>query len=91
MLFRSNPMYFETYATVGFNLTISGHVHGGSLRLPYLGGVFSPEKVLFPKYDAGNFQIEDSELIVSRGLGNGQGNFRFLNQPEIVLITLKQN
>ena len=91
ILLTHNPMYFETYATVGFNLTISGHVHGGSLRLPYLGGVFSPEKVLFPKYDAGNFQIEDSELIVSRGLGNGQGNFRFLNQPEIVLITLKQN
>ena len=91
VLLTHNPMYFETYVSVGFNLAISGHVHGGSLRLPYLGGVFSPEKVLFPKYDAGNFQIDGSELIVSRGLGNGQGNFRFLNQPEIVLITLKQN
>lgn len=88
ILLTHNPAYFDTYAQWGADLTLSGHIHGGVLRLPFLGGVFSPERTLFPKYDSGEFEIEDSRMIVSRGLGNGNKSIRFLNRPEIVLITL---
>ena len=66
-------------------------MHGGMIRLPFLGGVFSPEKDFFPEYDAGLFQKGNSQMIVSRGLGNGHVGFRVFNSPEIVIVELKSN
>ena len=61
-----------------------GHVHGGAIRLPFIGGVLSPERTLFPKYSAGVYQIGKMKMIVSRGLGR----LRLLNRPEIVVVDL---
>ena len=89
ILLTHNPVYFDTYEKWGADLTLSGHIHGGMVRLPFLGGVCSPEKTFFPLYDSGLFKINNSQMIVSRGLGNGDLGFRFLNYPELVIVTLK--
>ncbi len=89
ILLTHNPVYFDAYAEWGADLTLAGHMHGGMVQIPFKGGLFSPEKEYFPEYDAGLFKNGDSTLVVSRGLGEHKG-FRFLNQPEIVVVTLKK-
>jgi predicted MPP superfamily phosphohydrolase len=89
ILLTHNPVYFDTYAAWGADLTLAGHLHGGMIRIPFFGGVLSPSVELFPEYDAGVYEIGSSELFVTRGLGNGAFYFRFLNHPEIAVITLE--
>ncbi|MCC8127378.1 MAG: metallophosphoesterase [Clostridiales bacterium] len=88
LLLAHNPLYFPSYRDWGADLTLSGHIHGGILRIPYLGGVLSPDLTLFPKYDAGYFAERGKQMIVSRGLGN-HFLFRVCNPPEVVVITLQ--
>lgn len=88
ILLTHNPLYFDTYSQWGADLTLTGHIHGGMIRLPFLGGIFSPEKTFFPDYDAGLYSHGDRKMIVGRGLGNGNLGFRFLNSPELIVINL---
>lgn len=90
ILLAHNPLYFPSYRDWGADLTLSGHIHGGIIQLPKLGGLFSPELRFFPKYDAGLFTEKQKHLVVSRGLGN---NFltRVNNPAELVIVTLKNN
>lgn len=88
ILLAHNPNYFPMYAAWGADLTFSGHIHGGMIRLPLLGGILSPETILFPKYDGGSYQIEDKTMILSRGLGRGRMGIRLFNPPELVSVTL---
>lgn len=85
-----NPEYFKEYADWGANLTFAGHVHGGMIRLPFLGGVLSPMIHFFPKYDKGLFTNNNRYMILSGGLGNHTFKFRVNNLPEIVSVTLCQ-
>ena len=87
ILLAHNPIYFDGYAEWGADLVLSGHMHGGMVRIPWRGGLLSPEKEYFPKYDAGEYHKDDSSMIISRGLGSHTG-FRIFNQPEIVVIEL---
>lgn len=93
ILVAHNPMYFPQYAEWGADLVLSGHVHGGMVRLPFLGGVISPQMHIFPKYDAGLFQIPSdngsSHMIVSRGLGIHTIKIRLFNRPELVHVILR--
>lgn len=89
ILLAHNPNFIESYAAWGADLTLSGHIHGGMVRIPFIGGVFSPDTLLFPKYDSGLYNVSGKQLIVSRGLGKGVRGFRFFNRPEINVITLK--
>ncbi|MFA0815172.1 MAG: metallophosphoesterase [Anaerofustis sp.] len=89
MLIAHLPTLFEAYAEWGADLVIGGHMHGGLVRLPFIGGVLSPEIRFFPKYDAGVFHSGESTMFVSRGLGNGKWKFRFFNSGEILLIELQ--
>ncbi|MBR5478800.1 MAG: metallophosphoesterase [Clostridia bacterium] len=89
ILLTHNPVYFDAYAKWGADLTLSGHMHGGMIYVPFKGGLFSPEKEYYPEYDGGYYEKQGSALVVSRGLGEHAG-FRLLNQPEIVVITLKK-
>lgn len=82
----------------GFDLILAGHMHGGQMRIPYVGGVFAPkssfagkERMLFPKYFGGHYKSEGCDMIVSRGLGNPMIIPRIFNRPELVLVTLKCN
>jgi predicted MPP superfamily phosphohydrolase len=91
ILMAHDPVYFDAYSEWGADLTLCGHMHGGMIRLPFLGPVFSPEKRLFPKYGEGDFSSLQNTMVVNRGLGNGRIGFRFLNRPEIIVITLKSD
>ncbi len=86
ILIAHNPDYFKEYKQWGADLILSGHNHGGLLKLPILGGVISPRLRLFPKYDYGVFKIDDSILILSGGLGAHSIKIRVNNKPELVII-----
>ncbi len=79
----------------GFDLILSGHMHGGQFRLPIGGqGVISPksswsgDKMLFPKYFGGHYKAENTHIIVNRGVGNPMIIPRIFNRPEITVIKL---
>ena len=88
ILIAHNPVYGETYADWGADLTVSGHLHGGIIRLPFIGGVITPQAKLFPKYDGGHYRIGDRHLVVSRGLGEHTVKIRIGNSPELVFLHL---
>ena len=88
ILLAHNPLYADTYRKWGADLTLSGHVHGGMIRLPFLGGIYSPERTFFPEYDSGIYVFGQQNMIVSRGIGNGNMGFRLFNPPEIITVTL---
>ena len=89
ILLSHRPELFDTYVAHDMDLVLSGHAHGGQFRLPLIGGLVAPNQGLFPKYDAGLYSEGDTNMIVSRGLGNSIIAFRFNNRPEVVLIELE--
>lgn len=89
LLIAHNPVYFDAYADWGADLVVSGHVHGGIMRLPFLGGVLSPSLTLFPKYDGGMFREHGSTMILSRGLSSHTIPIRIFNPGELIVIELK--
>lgn len=89
VLIAHNPDYFEEYAAWGADVVVSGHVHGGIMRLPVLGGVLSPNLTLFPKYDGGRFEDNHATMILSRGLGTHTVPLRIFNPGELIVINLK--
>ena len=88
VLLSHRPEHMELYVRYGFDLALTGHVHGGQVRLPWIGGLYGPGQGMFPKYDAGLFAEGDTQMVVSRGIGNSVIPLRFNNRPEVVLITL---
>ena len=90
LLIAHNPDYFETYADWGADLTVSGDVHGGLMRLPVFGGVISPRLRLFPRYDGGRFERDKKVMILGRGLGSHTLPIRIFNPGELVVIHLKK-
>lgn len=88
LLIAHNPVYFDAYADWGADLVVSGHVHGGILRLPFFGGVLSPSLSLFPKYDGGIFRERGSTMILSRGLSSHTIPIRIFNPGELIVIDL---
>ena len=88
ILLAHNPNYFPVYAQWGADLVLSGHVHGGVVILPFLGGVISTTFQLFPKYDFGMFQEGKSQMILSKGLAVHTIKLRLFNKPEISIIEL---
>ena len=89
ILIAHNPVYFDNYVKWGADLTLSGHVHGGIIRLPLLGGVISPAIALFPKYDAGKFEKDGSAMVLSRGLGTHTIHVRMFNPGEVSVIKVR--
>lgn len=88
VLLSHRPELFDTYVESGMNLVFSGHAHGGQFRLPLIGGLVAPNQGLFPKYDSGLYTDGDTNMIVSRGIGNSIFPFRFNNRPEVILVEL---
>lgn len=81
LLLSHRPELFEIYVNNEVDLVLSGHAHGGQFRLPFVGGLVAPNQGLFPKYDAGLYTEENTNMIVSRGIGNSILPFRFNNRP----------
>lgn len=88
ILLAHNPNYFPEYAKWGADLVLSGHIHGGMIRFPWLGGCLSPMFHVFPKYDRGRYQEGHSVMLLSGGLGNHTFKFRVNNLPELLTVTL---
>lgn len=86
ILIAHHPDYFEAYANWGADLVLSGHVHGGIMRLPLLGGVIAPSYEIFPKYDGGIFKTGHSIMLLGRGMGAHTIPFRFFNPAELYVV-----
>lgn len=82
------PQYLARYAGTGVDLVLSGHAHGGQFRLPFVGGIVAPDQGFLPEYTAGEYYMNGTEMIVSRGLGNSVIPVRLFNYPEIVCVGL---
>jgi len=101
LLMTHNPLYFDVYADWGADLTLTGHMHGGVIRIPFMGGLLSPERSFFPHYDAGKFVIQqdtrEAALIINRGMGTETVDVkginvtlpRVFNRPDITVIELR--
>ncbi|MEE0685056.1 MAG: metallophosphoesterase [Lachnospiraceae bacterium] len=85
------PDSFDACAKWGAEYVLSGHNHGGFIRLPYIGGIIASNFRLFPKYSAGIYKHKDciSTMILSRGLGTHTIKFRLFNKPELIVIKFK--
>lgn len=70
------------------DLVFSGHVHGGQVRVPFVGGLFDPEEGFFPMYTRGMFSCGNGTMILSAGLGSSRGIPRVNNLPEIVVCDI---
>ena len=91
ILLSHRPELFDTYVKNNIDLVLSGHAHGGQFRLPFIGGLVAPHQGMFPEYDAGLYTEENTNMIVSRGVGNSIFPFRINNRPEVILIELQVN
>ena len=89
ILLSHRPELIDIYAENNIDLVLSGHAHGGQIRIPFVGGVIAPHQGFFPKYDGGIYTDGNTNMIVSRGIGNSAFPFRVNNRPELVLIELK--
>lgn len=93
LLLAHSPLFFEEYAAWGADLTLSGHFHGGTIRLPLVGGVMTPQYQFFYPRCAGYFELpgkgrEKSRMIVGRGLGTHSINIRLNDKPQVVVVRL---
>lgn len=83
------PELFYGYVETQADLVITGHAHGGQVRIPFVGGLIAPNQGLFPKFTEGVYHQGQTDMVVSRGLGNSVIPVRINNMPELVVITLK--
>lgn len=89
ILLAHSPMFFDAYAGWGADLSLSGHFHGGTIRLPVLGGVMTPQLQFFVPWCAGTFEDNGRYLAVSRGLGTHSINIRLNDKPQVLVVNLK--
>lgn len=88
VLLSHRPEEFERYAAAGMDVVFSGHAHGGQFRLPLLGGLYAPGQGVLPEYDCGVYTYGNTNMVVSRGIGNSSFPLRINNRPELVVVTL---
>ena len=87
---RPESFYCWDYADAwGLDLVLSGHLHGGQVIIPGVGGLYSSLEEFFPRYDYGQYALGDSDMIITRGLGSNLKMLpRFNNPPEIVVVDI---
>lgn len=93
LLLAHRPEYIDHYLDYNFDLILSGHAHGGQWRLPgIINGLYAPNQGLFPKYAGGQYNINGTVFIVSRGLSRESTRIpRIFNRPELVIIDIVPN
>lgn len=70
------------------DLALAGHVHGGQIRLPLIGGLYAADQGLLPKLCDGYYEIDNSKLVISKGLGWSGIIPRINNKPEITVVDI---
>ncbi len=89
VLLAHRPELIETYLQYPFDLILSGHTHGGQVRiLLILNGLFAPDQGYFPRYAGGRYDFGSRTLIVSRGVGAGNNLPRIFDPPEVVVVDI---
>ncbi|HFJ9437515.1 MULTISPECIES: metallophosphoesterase [Bacillus] len=88
VLLSHRPEFLVEYANEKIDLVLSGHAHGGQVRLPFIGGLVAPNQGIFPTYTAGLYEKQNTSMVVSRGLGNSVIPQRIFNRPELVVVQL---
>ena len=87
------PDSFDPWDTAddwGIDLVLSGHLHGGQVIIPGIGGLYSQLEGFFPQYDYGQYKLGDSDMIITRGLGSNPKILpRFNNPPEIAVVDVE--
>lgn len=87
ILMAHHPEFIDIYSNEPIDLVVSGHAHGGQVRIPFVGGLIAPNQGLFPRYTSGKHIKNNTQMVISRGLG-GFKPIRIFNQPEVVVISL---
>ena len=90
ILLSHRPELYEEYGKIDADLVLTGHAHGGQIRIDGIGGIYAPTQGLFPKYTEGVFVEGDMHMVVSRVLGNSGFPYIINNPPEIVIIDIQQ-
>ncbi|MCH4566171.1 metallophosphoesterase [Bacillus sp. ES1-5] len=88
VLLSHRPEFLTEYADKQIDLVLSGHAHGGQVRLPFIGGLVAPNQGILPTYTAGLYEKQNTSIVVSRGLGNSIIPQRIFNRPELVVVQL---
>lgn len=91
ILLAHTPDYFENYCEFKPDIICSGHVHGGIVGVPKLGGLLSPQLKFFPKYDAGLFSKGDTTMVLGRGIGWHTIPIRINNKAEVIRLVISNN
>ena len=74
----------------GIDLVLSGHLHGGQVIIPGVGGLYNSLDGFFPKFDYGQYKLGDSDMVITRGLGSNPKMLpRFNNPPEIAVVEVR--
>lgn len=89
VLLSHRPERVASYARAGVDVALTGHAHGGQVRLPLIGALIAPNQGLFPRYDRGVYHSGATTLVVSSGVGTTGYRLRLLCPPEVVLVTLR--
>ncbi|WP_255259575.1 hypothetical protein [Lentibacillus sp. CBA3610] len=89
ILLSHAPDITKQYQSIPADLILSGHTHGGQIRLPFIGALLAPGQVLFPKLDRGTFPLDPEQyLYIDSGLGTTRLPVRFFNQSQMSLVTI---
>lgn len=95
VLLSHRPELTDLFTSTSVDLVVSGHAHGGQVRIPYLldNGLIAPNQGFFPKYTSGAHHLTgQTTLIISRGLAKESTRIpRIFNNPEIVSVTVKSS
>lgn len=91
VLLEHRNSFLNRFSELGIDLVMCGHAHGGMIRLPFIGGLVGPSRELFPEYTNGVYAKNGTNMLVSRGIGNGTGIPRFLNNPQIPVALLRKS
>lgn len=87
LLISHRPAMLEAYGRCAVQGVFCGHAHGGQVRLPLLGPVYTPDEGMWPHVTEGVHWTGQVPVVVSRGLGNGTPAPRLWNGPELVVTT----
>lgn len=88
LLLSHRPEKVAEYTASPFDLVLAGHAHGGQVRIPFLvNGLFAPNQGYFPDYAGGLYALDDTTMIVSRGLCKNEMP-RVFNRPEVVVVDI---
>jgi len=88
VLLAHRPEQMAVYAAYGIDLALTGHAHGGQIRLPGIGALFAPDQGLLPRYDHGIYTMAGTTMVLSRGLGCSVVPIRLFNPAELVTVVL---